>query len=58
MLHVGVRCAVVSVPCSLVVNYLERADLLAVVCFVFSCVFVSFPNVSWPTSKLRARLAP
>ena len=50
--HVGVYCAVVSVPCSLVVTCWERADLLAVV-FV---VFVTFPIVSWSTSELRARL--
>ena len=40
MLHVDVCCAVVSVPCSLVVTCCERADLLAVV-FV---VFVHFSN--------------
>ena len=40
MLHVGVCCAVMSVPCSLVVTYWDRADLLAVV-FV---VFCPFPN--------------
>ena len=38
MLHVGVCCAVVYVPCSPVVTCLERADLLAVV-FVVSCHF-------------------
>ena len=53
MLHVGVCCAVVSVPCSLVVTCWERADLLAVM-FV---VFVIFPNVSWSTSEIMARLA-
>ena len=31
MLHVGLCCVVVSVPCSLVVTCWERADLLAVV---------------------------
>ena len=30
--------AFVSVPCSPVVTYWERADLLAAVCVVFSCV--------------------
>ena len=44
MLHVGVCCAVVSVPCSLVVTCWERADLLAVVFVVFchfpKCVLV------------------
>ena len=31
-----------SVHCCLVVTYLERADLLALVCDVY-CVFVTFP---------------
>ena len=52
MLHVGVCCNAVSVLCSLVVTCWERADLLAVVCFV------TFPNVSWSTSESRVRLAP
>ena len=38
MLHAGVCRAVVSVPCSPVVTCWERADLLAVVYVVFSCV--------------------
>ena len=38
MIHVGVCCAVVSVPCSLVVTFWERADLLAVG-FVLFCHF-------------------
>ena len=38
MLHVGVCCAVVFVPCSHVVTYWERADLFAVV-FVVICHF-------------------
>ena len=38
IIHVGVCCAVVSVPCSLVVTCWERADLLAVV-FVVFCLF-------------------
>ena len=42
MLHVGVCCDVVSVPCSLVVTCWERADLLAVVCGVFSRVLSLF----------------
>ena len=46
ILHVGAWCAVVSVPCSLVVTCWQRADLLAVVFVVF---FVTFPNLSWPT---------
>ena len=44
MLHVGVCFAVVSVPCSLVVTCLERADLLAVGIVVFchfpKCILV------------------
>ena len=40
ILHVDVCCAVVSVPCSLVVTCWERAELLAVV-FV---VFLHFPK--------------
>ena len=54
MLHVCVCCAVVSVPCSLVVTCWERAGLLAVV-FVD---FVTFPIVFWSTSELRVGLAP
>ena len=53
---VGVCCAVVSVPCNIVVICWERADLLAVMCVVISCV--SIQNVSVSTSELRARLAP
>ena len=44
MLHVDVCCAVLSVPCSLVVTCWERADLLAVVfvafCHIPKCVLV------------------
>ena len=44
MLHTGVCCAVLSVPCRLVVTCCERADLLAVVFVVFchfpKCVLV------------------
>ena len=42
MLHVGVYCAVVSVPCSLVVTCWEKADLLAVVCVLCFLVFCHF----------------
>ena len=38
MLYVGACCAVLSVPCSLVVTCRERADLLAVV-FILFCNF-------------------
>ena len=41
MLHVGVCCAVVFVPCSLVVTCLKRADLLAVM-FVVFCHFLKY----------------
>ena len=34
---------VLSVPCSLVVTCWERADLLAHLYVMFSCVFVTFP---------------
>ena len=54
-----VCCGVVSVPCSLAVTCWERADLLAVVCVVFTFLCcVTFPNVSWSTYEWRARLAP
>ena len=46
MLHFGVCYALVSVPCSFVVTYWERADLLAVLIVVFchfpKCVLVHF----------------
>ena len=45
MLHVGVCCDVVSVPCSLVVTCKERADLLAVM-FVVFCHFPKCNNFS------------
>ena len=41
MFHVS--HAALSVPRSLVVTSWERADLLAFLCVVFSCVFVIFP---------------
>ena len=37
--------AVLSVHCSLVVTCCERANLLAILCVMFSCVFVTFPCV-------------
>ena len=36
--------AVFSVPCSIVITYWERAALLALLCVVFACVFVTFPH--------------
>ena len=41
--YVGLFHTVLSVPCSLVVTCLERADLFALLCVMFSCVFVTFP---------------
>ena len=41
ILRVGVCCAVMPVPCSLVVTSWERADLLAVV-FVVFCLFPKY----------------
>ena len=43
MFHVCLNYAVLSVPCSLVVSSRERANILALLCVMFSCVFVSFP---------------
>ena len=42
MFHVSLCNAFLSVPCSLVVAYWEGAGLLALLCVVFSCVFVAF----------------
>ena len=33
---------VFSIPCSLVVTCLERADLMVLLCVMFFCVFVTF----------------
>ena len=43
MFHVCLYYTVLSVPCSIVITCWERADLLALVCVMFSCVFVTFP---------------
>ena len=40
--HVYLCYAVVSVPSGLVVTFWERAGLLALLCVVFACVFVTF----------------
>ena len=45
MFNVYLCFAVLSVPRSLVITYWERADLLALLCVVFSSVFVTFPGV-------------
>ena len=39
-----VFCAGLPVSCSLAVTCWERADLLAVLYVMFSCVFVTFPH--------------
>ena len=36
----------------------ERSDLLAFLCVVFFCVFVTFPYVSGFTSEQMVRLSP
>ena len=42
LFHVCLRYAILSIPCSLVITCLEKADLLALNCVVFSCAFVTF----------------
>ena len=44
MFHVCLCYAVLSVPCSLVINYWESAGLLALLCVMVSCVFCHFPK--------------
>ena len=41
--------SVLSVSCSFEVTCWERADFLALLCEVFSCVFVTFP-IQYPGS--------
>ena len=41
--HVCLCYAVLSNPCSFVITCWVRADLLALLCVAFSCVFVTFP---------------
>ena len=43
MFRVCLCHAVLFVPCSLVVICWERADLLTLLCEIFSCVLVTFP---------------
>ena len=43
MFHICLCYAVLSVPCGLMLTCLERADLLAFLCVMFSCVFLVFP---------------
>ena len=51
LFHVCLNYAVLSVPCSFVIICWERAGLLALLCVMFSCVFVTFPcgvsGVGW-----------
>ena len=44
MLNICLRYVILSVSCSLVVTCWERADLMALLCVMFSCVFVTFTN--------------
>ena len=43
MLYVYLCYDAMSVPCNLVNTFMEKADPLALSCFVFSCVFVTYP---------------
>ena len=43
MFHVCLYYTVLSVPRSFVITSWERADLLALLCVMFSYVFVTFP---------------
>ena len=42
MFYVSLCYATLSVPCSLIITYWEKFDLLALLCVTFSCVFVTF----------------
>ena len=41
--YVCLYYTVLSAPCSLVITCWKRPDLLALLCVMFSCVFVTFP---------------
>ena len=43
LFHVCLHYTVLFVPCSLVITFWERANLFALLCIMFSCVFVGFP---------------
>ena len=43
MFHVCLYYTVLSVPCSLLGTCWEIADILALLCVMFPCVFVTFP---------------
>ena len=47
MFHVCLYFTVLSVPCSLVVTFWERAELLALLCVMFLCVFLLSHIESW-----------
>ena len=46
------------VHCSAMVTCWERADILALLCAVFSCISVTFPHVSWSITEIRVSLVP
>ena len=56
MFHACLWFTVLSVHCSTLVTCLERADLLALLCAVFSCISVTFPHVSWSLTEIRVSL--
>ena len=39
MFHICLCYAVLSVRCNIVITYWERADFLALLCVMFSCIF-------------------
>ena len=43
LFHVYLCYDVLSVPCSFVITCWKKGDHLALLCVVFSCVFVTFP---------------
>ena len=45
MFHICLSYTVLSVPCIIVIAFWGRADLFALLCVMFPCVFVTFPCV-------------
>ena len=43
MFHLCLYYAALSVPCNIVITCWEMADILTLLCVVFSCVFVTLP---------------
>ena len=43
MFLICIYYTVLTVPCSLLIVCWEKADLLALFCVMFTCVFVTFP---------------